>query len=331
MYCGGAFCFGPVRWWRRQTSAEETEKTHLYTNYAARPEHQSLSLCNFQVKSFNVQLIELTRDGCDRRELRVILTSWVNWQFSSVDLSRGATPQHEPLFNFPYSLDSWSENRFHICLIREISETWDEGGWGRGWEWGAGCICEKESEGERGRGERETLGATGYLSRYNGVSYEKTSVNFLSDLQQSITQSSHSADLWSCCLTESCHCSQPPTHRNSNFGLTNFPCNAIQLFSLSPPSLWGRGPLHIQEQRAKPWQCAGLAWGHVRQDRSFYLLLAHPACVNPALKRGYPPPLWWCTAGVTACSALPGKITIKRHQLLHCNARDRRSLNNQVV
>lgn len=39
------------------------------------------------------------------------------------------------------------------------------------------------------------LEATGYLSHYNGVSYEKTSVNFLSDLQQSITQSSHSADL----------------------------------------------------------------------------------------------------------------------------------------
>lgn len=48
--------------------------------------------------------------------------------------------------------------------------------------------------GERG-GEGELLEATGYLSRYNGVSYEKTSVNFLSDLQQCITQSSHSADL----------------------------------------------------------------------------------------------------------------------------------------
>lgn len=47
-------------------------------------------------------------------------------------------------------------------------------------------------EGEKGG---EALEATGYLSRYNGVSYEKTSVNFLSDLQQSITQSSHSADL----------------------------------------------------------------------------------------------------------------------------------------
>lgn len=47
---------------------------------------------------------------------------------------------------------------------------------------------------ERG-GEGEMLKATGYLSSYNGVSYEKTSVNFLSDLQQCITQSSHSADL----------------------------------------------------------------------------------------------------------------------------------------
>ena len=55
---------------------------------------------------------------------------------------------------------------------------------------------EREGEGEGGSGgerEAELLGATGYLSCYNGVSYEKTSVNFLSDLQQSRTQSSHSA------------------------------------------------------------------------------------------------------------------------------------------
>lgn len=176
---------------------------------------------------------------------------------SLVDLteSRGnATTQ--TLFNFPYSPDSWRENRFHICLIQEISETGD----GRGG--GGACVRVRVSLSVWERGE--ALEATGYLSRYNGVSYEKTSVNFLSDLQQSITQSSHSTDLWSCCLTESCHCSQPPTHRNSNFGLTNFPCNAIQLFFLSLPSLWSWGTLHIQEQRAKPWQCAGLARGHVK-------------------------------------------------------------------
>lgn len=132
------------------------------------------------------------------------------------------------LFNFSHSPDSWRENRFHICLIQEISETGD----GRGG--GGACVRVRVSLSVWERGE--TLGATGYLSRYNGVSYEKTSVNFLSDLQQSITQSSHSTDLWSCCLTESCHCSQPPTHRNSNFGLTNFPCNAIQLFFSLPLS-----------------------------------------------------------------------------------------------
>lgn len=58
-------------------------------------------------------------------------------------------------------------------------------------------MREREAERERewGSARREVLEATGYLSRYNGVSYEKTSVNFLSDLQESITQSSHSADL----------------------------------------------------------------------------------------------------------------------------------------
>lgn len=60
---------------------------------------------------------------------------------------------------------------------------------------------ERERAGERREGnveggrEGEVLQATGYLSLHNGVSYEKTSVNFLSDLQQSITQSSHSANL----------------------------------------------------------------------------------------------------------------------------------------
>lgn len=57
------------------------------------------------------------------------------------------------------------------------------------------CVKVSLSVWERARGEGEMLEATGYLSRYNGVSYEKTSVNFLSDLQQCITQSSHSADL----------------------------------------------------------------------------------------------------------------------------------------
>lgn len=72
-----------------------------------------------------------------------------------------------------------------VCLIREISEM------------ARGCMSVWEGERERGSdgGEGEVLQATGYLSLYNGVSYEKTSVNFLSDLQQSITQSSHSADL----------------------------------------------------------------------------------------------------------------------------------------
>lgn len=71
--------------------------------------------------------------------------------------------------------------------------------------------------------EREMLGATGYLSRRNGVSYEKTSVNFLSDLQQSLTQSSHSVSLWSRCLTESCHCTQAPVHCSALPTLQHFP------------------------------------------------------------------------------------------------------------
>lgn len=76
---------------------------------------------------------------------------------------------------------------------------------------------------EREKWEREMLGATGYLSCRNGVSYEKTSVNFLSDLQQSLTQSSHSVSLWSCCLTESCHCTQAPLHCSALPTLQHFP------------------------------------------------------------------------------------------------------------
>ena len=78
-----------------------------------------------------------------------------------------------------------------------VREIWREGERGREREGERAREGEQEREGESKSGEsrREMLEATGYLSRYNGVSYEKTSVNFLSDLQQSITQSSHSADL----------------------------------------------------------------------------------------------------------------------------------------
>lgn len=137
-------------------------------------------------------------------------------------------------FHILWTVGGKKKNRFHICLMEEISEAVRVSVWERQ---------------RRGRNGGEMLEATGYLSRYNGVSYEKTSVNFLSDLQQSITQSSHSADLWSRCLTESCHCSQPPTHRNSNFGLTNFPCNTILLFCRPSPSLlnlWSSGSLCIR-------------------------------------------------------------------------------------
>lgn len=191
-------------------------------------------------------------------------------------------------------MDSCRENRFPICLIQEISEM------ARGCmsAWVCGRERERGRESEGGR-EGKVLEATGYLSLYNGVSYEKTSVNFLSDLQQSITQSSHSADLWSCCLTESCHCSQPPTRRNPNFGLTNFPCNAIQLFSPSAAlqSLWSRGSWDMWGQRARPWQCARLAWGHVGWDRSLYLHSAHPGRSNPAPRGAKKHSLlrWWCT------------------------------------
>lgn len=87
--------------------------------------------------------------------------------------------QHEPFLTFHILWTVGEKKWFHICLVEEISEAWEEGV--HVWE-------------RQGRGG-EMLQATGYLSRYNGVSYEKTSVNFLSDLQQSITQSSHSADL----------------------------------------------------------------------------------------------------------------------------------------
>lgn len=220
------------REWKEERKRKVMLVSGFYSTIKSNTSNLS-SLFNFQIILFTMndaQLIALTSNVWERVGLHVILTSGGSW--GSVDLteSRGNATTRT-LFNFPYSLDSWSENRFHICLIREISETRDGGGQGveggRGvhvWEREWVRVCGRE------RREGETLEATGYLSRYNGVSYEKTSVNFLSDLQQSITQSSHSADLWSCCLTESCHCSQPPTHRNSNFGLTNFPCNAIQLF-----------------------------------------------------------------------------------------------------
>lgn len=86
-------------------------------------------------------------------------------------------------------------------------------------------------EQERWKG-REMLGATGYESLCNGVSYEKTSVNFLSDLQQSPTQSSHSAGLWSFSLTESCHCVLPSTRCSLTLLLlisNIFPWNLILL------------------------------------------------------------------------------------------------------
>lgn len=73
---------------------------------------------------------------------------------SSVDLTelRGNATTRT-LFTFPYSLDSWRKNRFHICLIQEISETGDGRGGG-----GGGCMCESESEfecvGERERRSR---------------------------------------------------------------------------------------------------------------------------------------------------------------------------------
>lgn len=161
-------------------------------------------ITTFYLSDMLLDIIALNPNGSGKKELLVILTLWPNWQ---LETCQGATPQYEHFFyNFPYFLDSWRENRFHICLILKISERIGAA------VVEAACVrvslslnmWGRERESER---EGEMLGATGYLSRYNGVSYEKTSVNFLSALQQCITQSSHSADLWSCCLTESCHCS----------------------------------------------------------------------------------------------------------------------------
>lgn len=36
--------------------------------------------------------------------------------------SGGDSMIQTPFFKFLYSRDSWSENRFHICLIQDISE-----------------------------------------------------------------------------------------------------------------------------------------------------------------------------------------------------------------
>lgn len=115
-------------------------------------------------------------------------------------------------------------------------------------------------EQERWKG-REMLGATGCESLCNGVSYEKTSVNFLSDLQQSPTQSSHSAALWSLSLTESCHCVLPSTLCSLTLLLlisNIFPWNLILLPVLrlercaDGPRVrrWGRGrPLNTRSPR----------------------------------------------------------------------------------
>lgn len=137
--------------------------------------------------------------------------------------------------NFLYSADSWEKQVPNLSHTRDIRD-------GEGVHERVGGIeRERESGGEEGgkcggRKEGEVLQATGYLSLHNGVSYEKTSVNFLSDLQQSITQSSHSANLWSRALTESCHCSQPPNTQSPTLVSLIFPCNVIQLFSPSPRS-----------------------------------------------------------------------------------------------
>lgn len=127
------------------------------------------------------------------------------------------------------------------------------------------------------------LGATGYESLSNGVSYEKTSVNFLSDLQQSPTQSSHSAALWSLSLTESCHCVLPSTLCSLTLLLlisNIFPWNLILLPVLrleqcaDGPRVrrWGRGrPLNTRSPlcvASQLWPALypparGNCWGHV--------------------------------------------------------------------
>lgn len=127
------------------------------------------------------------------------------------------------------------------------------------------------------------LGATGYESLCNGVSYEKTSVNFLSDLQQSPTQSSHSAALWSFSLTESCHCVLPSTLCSLTLLLlisNIFPWNLILLPVLrlarcaDGPQVrrWGRSwPLNSRSPlcvATELWPALfplarGNCWGHV--------------------------------------------------------------------
>lgn len=133
------------------------------------------------------------------------------------------------------------------------------------------------------------LGATGYESLSNGVSYEKTSVNFLSDLQQSPTQSSHSAALWSLSLTESCHCVLPSTLCSLTLLLlisNIFPWNLILLPVLrlercaDGPRVrrWGRGhPLNTRSPlcvASQLWPALfpparGNCWGHVWLPRAW--------------------------------------------------------------
>lgn len=229
--CWDAVCFGPVQR-RRRHSAEERKTTMTSQVLSTLKTHFTFTI--------NILLFErctsLTSNGNVRE--RSSMCNFEIFELARIWQSRRAMPQHEPFLTF-CTLWTVGEKTGSTSVSYERYQTLEMAGWGEG------GMCKSESEFEC-VGEGETLEATGYLSRYNGVSYEKTSVNFLSDLQQSITQSSHSADLWSCCLTESCHCSQPPTHRNSNFGLTNFPCNAIQLFfSLSLSQAHEAGDLCI--------------------------------------------------------------------------------------
>lgn len=141
---------------------------------------------------------------------------------------------------------------------------------------------------ERWKG-REMLGATGYESLSNGVSYEKTSVNFLSDLQQSPTQSSHSVALWSLSLTESCHCVLPSMLCSLTLLLlisNIFPWNLILLPVLrlercaDGPRVrrWGRGrPLNTRSPlcvASQLWPtlfppAQGNCWGHVWLPRAW--------------------------------------------------------------
>ncbi len=143
-------------------------------------------------------------------------------------------------------------------------------------------------EQERWKG-REMLGATGYENLSNGVSYEKTSVNFLSDLQQSQTQSSHSAPLWSLSLTESCHCVLPSMLCSLTLLLlisNIFPWNLILLPVLRLEQCangpwvrrWGRGrPLNTRSAlcvASQLWPALfpparGNCWGHVWLPRAW--------------------------------------------------------------